>query len=319
MTHEFPVRLSRRRFLRGASAGAIALSTGSAFSSWPGWAGLQTVHKTADLEVLVMSDGHFFLPTHFLIVPDAPPAERQAVLQASGDPGDRVQLTNNVAIIRARSDLILVDAGAGPRHQPTSGKLSSNLKAAGIQPADITTVVLTHAHPDHLWGVLDADDTLTYPNARYAISARELDVWSAEDVLQTLPTALRQDRIVSGAKARLARIKDRIRTVRDGDDIATGVRVIATPGHTPGHISLELSGGDGLLIGADALTHALVSFQHPSWRVPVDHEADRGIETRLRLLDRLATDKVRLLGAHLPAGGAGFVERKDGAYRFVPA
>lgn len=311
--------LSRRRFLRGVSASAVALSTRPALSSWPHAAGLQTVHKTADLEVMVMSDGHFFLPTHFLIVPDAPPVERQAVLQASGDPGDQVQLTNNVAIIRTRSELILVDAGAGPRHQPTSGKLSSNLKAAGIQPADITTVVVTHAHPDHLWGVLDAGDTLTYPNARYVISARELEVWSAEDVELTLPAILRQGRIVSGARTCLAGIKPRIRTVRDGDEIAAGVRVIETRGHTPGHISLELSGGDGLLIGADALTHALVSFQHPSWRVPVDHEPDQGIATRLRLLDRLATDKMRLFGAHLPAGGAGFVERKGGAYRFVPA
>ena len=124
---------------------------------------------------------------------------------------------------------------------------------------------------------------------------------------------------MSGARNHLARIRDKVRTVRGGDEIASGVRVIETPGHTPGHISLELAGGDGLLIGADALTHALVSFQHPSWKVRVDHESDRGVATRLRLLDRLATDKMRLLGAHLPAPGAGFVERKDGAYRSVPA
>jgi glyoxylase-like metal-dependent hydrolase (beta-lactamase superfamily II) len=88
-------------------------------------------------------------------------------------------------------------------------------------------------------------------------------------------------------------------------------------GHTPGHISVEVAGGDGLVIAGDALTHVLISFQHPSWKVPVDHEADRGISTRLRLLDRLATDKRRLVAAHLPFPGAGFVERKDRAYRFV--
>ena len=81
-------------------------------------------------------------------------------------------------MIRARSDLILVDAGAGPRHQPTAGKLAANLKAAGIEPAAVTLVVLTHGHPDHLWGVLDADDHLIYPNATYVLSAREWDVWS---------------------------------------------------------------------------------------------------------------------------------------------
>ena len=95
--------------------------------------------------------------------------------------------------------------------------------------------------------------------------------------------------------------------------------MIATPGHTQGHISLELAGGDGLVISGDALTNAIISFQHPSWRVPVDHDPDRGISTRVRLLDQLATDKLRLVGAHLPFPGTGFVERKDGAYRFVPA
>ena len=86
------------------------------------------------------------------------------------------------------------------------------------------------------------------------------------------------------------------------------------------YVGLATSFVGGLLvIGGDALTNTIISFQHPSWRVPVDHEPDRGISTRLRLLDQLATDKRRLVGAHLPFPGTGFVERKDGAYRFVPA
>ena len=134
------------------------------------------------------------------------------------------------------------------------------------------------------------------------------------------PAVLANDRIVGGVTGRLARIKDKVRMVRGGDEITSGVRVLETRGHTPGHISLEVVGGDGLVIGADALTHPLsFSFQHPSWRVPVDHEADHGIATRQRLLDRLATDRMRLVGAHLPFPGTGFAERKDGAYRFVPA
>jgi glyoxylase-like metal-dependent hydrolase (beta-lactamase superfamily II) len=316
---ELQVRLlSRRDFLSGVSAAAVAVATGARLShAWSG--GLQTVHKSGSLEVLVRSDGHFFLPTDFLIAPDSPPAERQAVLKAVRATDNQLQLPNNVAVIKGRSELILVDAGAGPRHQPTSGKLAENLKAAGIQAAAITSVVLTHAHPDHLWGVLDAGGDPIYPNATYVISARELDVWSDPNLLRTLPPALANERIVSGASRHLARIKDKIKAVRGGDEIGSGVRVIETPGHTPGHISVELTGGDGLLIGGDALTHPVVSFQYPSWRVSVDHEADRAIATRLRLLDRLATDKVRLLGAHLPFPGTGYVERKDGAYRFVPA
>ena len=267
----------------------------------------------------MLSDGHFLLPTDFLLAPDSPPADRDAVLKAAAPAGDQLQLPNNVAVIRSRSALILVDVGTGPRHQPTSGKLAENLKAAGIQPAAITMVVLTHGHPDHLWGLLDAGDNLIYPNATYVIAAREWDLWSDPNVLRTLPPALANDRIVSGATNHLARIKDKVKMVRGGDEITSGVRVLETRGHTPGHFSLEVAGGDGLVIGGDALTHPVIAFQHPSWRVPVDHEADHGIATRRRLLDRLATDKVRLVGAHLPFPGTGFAERKDGAYRFVPA
>ncbi|HEX2477932.1 MAG TPA: MBL fold metallo-hydrolase [Geminicoccaceae bacterium] len=315
-------QVSRRRFLSGAAAGAVGVTAGMSLPVRPGWGNARTVHKSGDIEAIVVSDGYFVLPTGFLVTPDSPPAEREAALKAAGQSGDQLQLVNNVVVVRQRSDLILVDAGTGPRHQPTAGKLAQNLRAAGIEPAAITTVVLTHGHPDHLWGVLDAGDNPIYPNASYVTSARELDLWTDPDVLKMLPAVLpkeRQEQIAAGARNHLGRIKDKLTTVKGGDELASGVRVIGTPGHTPGHISVELAGGDGLIIGGDALTHVVISFQHPSWRVPVDHEADRGISTRLRLLDQLATDKLRLVCAHLPFPGTGFVERKDGAYRFVPA
>ena len=102
-----------------------------------------------------------------------------------------------------------------------------------------------------------------------------------------------------------------------GDDIVTGLRVIGTPGHTQGHVALELAGGDGLIVGGDVLTHPLITFQHPEWRTAADHVPDQAVATRRALLDRLATDRAKLIGFHLPYPGVGMVERKDGAYRFV--
>ena len=319
MSHSRADRLSRRCMLGGMAAGTAAVGAGTLFPLRRAWAIARTVHKYADLEAIVVSDGHFVLPTAFLVAPDAPAAEREAALKAAGQTGDQFQLVNNVVVIRRQSDLILVDAGTGPRHQPTAGKLAENLKAAGIQPADVTTVVLTHGHPDHLWGVLDAGDNPIYPKASYVVSAREWDLWADPNVLQKLPAGLPRERIVSGAQSHFARIGDKVRMVRGGDEIVSGIRVIETPGHTQGHISLELAGGDGLVISGDALTNAIISIQYPSWRVPVDHEPDRGISTRLRLLDQVVTDKRRLVSAHLPFPGTGFVERKDRGYRFVPA
>jgi glyoxylase-like metal-dependent hydrolase (beta-lactamase superfamily II) len=309
--------LSRREFLAGAAAGTLAFTGHVGLAFGTAQASARLVHKSGELEALVVSDGHFVLPLGWLVTADAPPAEREAALKAAGQGGDEIQLVHNVTVIRSPSDVILVDAGAGPRHQPTSGKLAANLSAAGIPPASITTVILTHGHPDHLWGVLDADDRPIYPNASYIVSAVEWDLWADPDVARKLPTVLSGDRLASGAKNHFSRIKDKVKMVRGGDEIASGVRVIDTPGHTQGHLSVEIKGGDGLLISGDALTHKVISFQHPSWRVPLDHEADRSVSTRLRLLDRLAADKLQLVAAHLPFPGYGRVERKDGAYRFV--
>ena len=203
-------RVSRRRFLSGAAAGAVGVTAGMSLPTRPGWGNARTVHKSGDLEAIVVSDGYFVLPTGFLVTPNSPPAEREAALKAAGQSGDQLQLVNNVAVVRQRLDLILVDAGTGPRHQPTAGKLAENLKAAGIEPAAITTVVLTHGHPDHLWGVLDASDNPIYPNASYVTSARELDLWADPNVLQTLPPVLpkeRQEQIAAepGATSRASR------------------------------------------------------------------------------------------------------------------
>ncbi len=189
--------------------------------------------------MLVVSDGRFILPTGFLVNPEAPPAERNAALKATSQGGDKIEMANNVTVIRNRSEVLLVDAGTGPRHQPTAGKLSDNLKAAGIQPASITHVVLTHGHPDHLWGVLDANDNPIYPNASYVVSAVEWDVWADQDVMQKMPAVLANDRIVHGARNHFSRVRDKVRMVRHGDEIVSGVRVIGTPGHTPGHMSVE--------------------------------------------------------------------------------
>jgi glyoxylase-like metal-dependent hydrolase (beta-lactamase superfamily II) len=278
--------MARRGFLAGTAAGAATFGTGIAVWSRPGSANARPIYKSGDVEVLVVSDGHFVLPMGFLVTPEAPLAEREVVLRAAGQGGEQIQLVNNVTVIRKQLEVILVDTGSGPRHQPTAGKLVENLRAAGIQPASVTKVVLTHGHPDHLWGVLDANNDLIYPNASYMISTVEWNVWDDPDVLQKLPAALPKEWIVEGAKNHFSRIRDKVVMVREGYEIVSGVHVFDSPGHTPGHISVEVAGGDGLVISGDALTHVLISFHYPSWKVPVDHDADRGISTRLRLLDR---------------------------------
>jgi len=235
---------------------------------------------------------------------------------AAGELGEQYQSPTNVTLLRTASDLILVDMGSGDRFMPSAGKLWDNLKAAGIDKARITKVIFTHGHPDHLWGAVDELDELMIPDATFFVAGAEWDFWSGDTATQGLPA----DRagFVTGARRNYAAIKDRVKLMKPGDEIVAGVRIIDTAGHTQGHVSLELAGGDGVIVGGDALTHALISFQHPEWRPTADHVPDQAVATRLRLLDRLATDRATLIGFHLPYPGVGTAERKDGMYRFVP-
>jgi glyoxylase-like metal-dependent hydrolase (beta-lactamase superfamily II) len=272
-------------------------------------------------EITIVSDGHFVLPPPNLaadvgfLYPDTPRPELEAFLKGVGLSIDRVQLPNNVTLIRAPSDLILVDTGAGGGWQPTAGKLAENLQMAGIDRAKVTKVVFTHAHPDHLWGVADDGGVLRFPNAGYFVAEKEWDFWMAEDVVKKLPENFQ--RFALGAKRDLSRIKDKLKTVKPGDDIVNGVRILDTSGHTPGHISLEIAGGEGLIVVGDVVANAAVSFAHPEWRFAIDSIPELAITSRRRLLDRAANDKTRLLGSHWPYPGLGAAERKGGAYRFV--
>lgn len=265
---------------------------------------------------MVVSDGHLVLPTSFL-APGAPAPEREALLKAAGQTGEQYDSPTNVTLIRSDRDLILVDMGSGDRFMPTAGKLWENLKAAGIDKTKITKVIFTHGHPDHLWGTIDELDDLVTPDAGFFVAGAEWDFWNSENATRGLPAE--RAGLVTGARRNYAAIKTKVKMVKAGDEIVAGLRIIDTLGHTQGHVSLELAGGDGLIVGGDALTHPLISFQHPEWKPIADHVPDEAIATRLKLLDRLATDRSKLIGFHLPYPGVGTVERKDGAYRFVPA
>ena len=293
----------------GTAAAAAALGRNVTASAAP-------PHRLAvgTFDVTVVSDGHLVLPTSFL-APDAPDAERSAILAESGATGAEFNSPTNCTLIRAGAERILVDTGSGPHFMPTAGKLADNLDAAGIDRSTITMVVYTHGHPDHLWGVVDDFDEPVFARAKYVVAATEWDFWHGASALAGLPAE--RAGFGTGARRSFAHIKDKVRMVKPGDDIVAGVRVLATPGHTQGHVSLEVAGGEGLVIGGDALTHALISFRHPEWRPQADHVPDLAAATRARLLDRLATDRMKLIGFHLPWPGAGYVERKDGAYRFV--
>ena len=299
--------LDRRTFLAASAAGFAARAL-------PAVAATPNAFRHGAFDVTVVSDGHLVLPTSFL-APGAPPPERDALLKAAGQPGEQYNSPTNITLIRTSSDLILIDMGSGDRFMPTAGKLWDNLKAAGIDKAKVTKVVFTHGHPDHLWGIVDELDDLVIPDAAFYVASAEWDFWTGENATRGLPAE--RAGFVTGARRNYTAIKDRVKMVKAGDEIVSGLRIIDTPGHTQGHVSIELAGADGLIVGGDALIDPVIYFRHPEWYYTGDHMPDQAATTRRKLLDRLAADRSKLIGFHLPYPGVGTVERKDSAYRFV--
>jgi len=264
-----------------------------------------------------LSDGHLSFPLTFYL-PDAPPEERTSLLQANGYDAETVTPDCNVTLFRNGDRLILFDTGSGSRFMDSAGLLPQSLETLGIDPEDVTDVVFTHAHPDHLWGVLDDFDEPLFSNATHHISKIEWDFWTDENTMDKMPET--QKSFAAGAKRNLEAIEEGIVRFEFGTEILPDVFALDTSGHTPGHASFEIQQrGDRFLVIGDAITHPVVSFQRPDWTLGTDQDGEKAIRTRKMLLDRLASEKIGFLGYHLTAPGIGYAERHAGAYRFVPA
>eukprot|EP00903_Cladosiphon_okamuranus_P002165 g2163.t1 len=267
-----PYCLSRRTLLAGGIAAA-----GAGFTGLP-QAFAEASFTLGDHDISVFSDGNLTLPMSF-VLPDKSEAEITDLMKPHGLATDTLTPDCNITLLTSGDRLILFDVGAGPNFQPSAGELPGKLEEAGIDPSDITDVVLTHAHPDHLWGILDDFDDPLYPEASIWVPEAEWDYWRADDTLAKTPEARKS--FVVGAQSRFEAIVDQVSMVRPGQEFLPGVEAVDTSGHTPGHMSYVLhGGGDSVMVLGDAITNAVISFEKPGWASGSDQDAEKGIATR---------------------------------------
>lgn len=299
------MKFSRRLFLQS--------SVLFPFASHPVWAQSSLMAGGARLDTL--SDGHLVLPKSFALG-DMAPTMADAILADYGITGDVLEPDCNVTLLRTGDRTILFDVGAGPDFMGSAGKLPDAFDALGVDPFDVTDVIFTHAHPDHLWGVLDDFGDLGFPDANYYMGRAEWDYWTDPNTVSTIGEA--RQTFAVGAANRLGLLADRINLFDDGAEIVAGVVARETPGHTPGHMAFAVQmGGESVMIVGDSIVNHHLAFERPAWRSGSDQDADLAIKTRLALLDQLATDRMRLIGYHLPGGGMGYAERRGDGYVFV--
>jgi len=265
----------------------------------------------------ILSDGDLALPGIFPLADANEDAEIKQLFKKYGLPVDQSSPDCNLAVWQSADRNVLFDLGSGPNFMPTSGKLLSSMEEAGLDPQDITDVLFTHAHPDHLWGLLDEFDDLLCPNAEYHMARQEWDYWRADNTLDRTPEHRKS--FVVGAQNRFAYLEDQISLFDFGQEVVAGIEALDTSGHTPGHTSFALyNNSDSLVLLGDAVTHIALSFEKPGWLSPSDQDPAKAAQTRGSLLDRLSVEKSAIVGFHLPHPGHGRVMVEGQHYRYEP-
>ncbi|WP_187431907.1 MBL fold metallo-hydrolase [Roseobacter fucihabitans] len=302
--------LSRRRFLHKAAGLAAGSVCGMTFAS-----AHAEIHL-GDIRLDVVKDGSLTLPGALIFDP-MPQADLNPILKKYQLSATQLTRPCNVTVMRQGERTILFDVGAGAGFSPDTGQLLASLDSLDIAPEDVTDVVFTHAHPDHLWGVLDDFDDPLFNRARYMIGTKEWDYWLNPNTVTDIGEA--RASFAVGAERRLRMIEDNVQFFGDGDEILPGVVARATYGHTPGHMSFEVrDGSTSVMILGDCIGNHHVAFERPDWPSGADHDQTTAARTRLSLLDQLAHEQIRIIGFHLVGDGIGHVDKTPGGYRFVP-
>uniref|UniRef100_B0T9P6 Beta-lactamase domain protein n=1 Tax=Caulobacter sp. (strain K31) TaxID=366602 RepID=B0T9P6_CAUSK len=260
--------------------------------------------KIGSLEAISLRDGGLTVPNDNKVLGvGRTPEEVAAVLTGAGAPGETISLSIQPLLVRTGERLVLIDTGVGSGMGGAGGKLHSSLTAAGVDPADITEILISHSHGDHVGGLVGADGKLLFPNAVIRIEANEWDFMQANAELKSVVDA----------------ILPKIQVFRYGSEVAPGITAVEIAGHTPGHSGFEIvSGAEKLLYIGDAMHSSIISVQKPDWQIQFDNDAPVATASRIALDERAAANNLRLYGYHFAYPGVGRIEKTGDTYRWVP-
>ncbi len=276
--------------------------------------------KVGDIDVLVVSDGVLPLPTQML-GHNVSAAERAPWFREMYLPPDALDWALNVMVVRSGDRNILIDAGLGmdpDLNLPRAGQLIRRLGASGIDLGEITDVVITHLHMDHIGGLLvDGVKEQLHPELRIHVAAAEVDFWKAPDFTRTNMPPGFPDALRATATHFLAEYGGYVRTFDEVQEIAPGVTAHRTGGHTPGHSVVRLSSnGEALTFAGDAIF--AVGFEQPNWHNGFEHDPEGAAQVRITLLNELAGTGEMLVASHLPFPSVGRVSADGDVFRWVP-
>ncbi|MES0879063.1 MBL fold metallo-hydrolase [Roseibium sp. SCP14] len=319
------ISLSRRSLFAAAGAGALAVAGGVSLIPSPVQAAAPKAgeplagalrYKVGDFEVTALLDGYLDVTPEVVVGYEE--AEGQRMRDAALIDGNALRIPVNAYLVNTGDRLVLVDAGTSDALGPTMGRLPSALAAAGVTADQIDAVLITHMHPDHLFGAVDGDGNPVFKNAELILPEVDNAFWYDDAAMNGAPEQFKP--FFLGARRAAEAYKDKQTLFSGEKEILPGVSAMALPGHTPGHSGYVFdSNGETLVIAGDIIHMTVYQFERPDWGIGFDIDAPTAAETRKKFFDQAASDKLFFAGAHIPFPGMGRVVKNADGYRFVAA
>lgn len=316
--------LTRRSLLAGTAAAAALPFAGAApaMAAAP-LAGKQGPafyrYKVGAFECTSLSDGGIVFPFPETLVANAPRDQQIAAGEAGGFPKGMAVFPFNPQLVNTGSKLVLIDTGSGPGATGRGlGRLAANMAAAGVDPKAVDAVIISHLHPDHTQGLRSADGGLAFPNAEVMVPTADWAFWMNAANAEKVPAFMRG--AFAAAQASFKGLEDKVTRYEGGKELVTGITAIATPGHTPGHMSFVVASGNSkAMVQSDVTNIPELFLRYPDWKFVWDIDGDLAVQTRKKFHDMAAAERALVVGYHFHFPGMGFVEKSGTGYRLIPA
>jgi glyoxylase-like metal-dependent hydrolase (beta-lactamase superfamily II) len=313
--------LDRRTFLAGSALLAGAALAQPAAARAPGataqGAGVYR-YNLGNFQLTALYDGVWYVPIDEKFVRNASSAEVNDALAAAFLPPRILPVSFTALLVNTGTKLVLIDTGTAGQIADTAGSLLDNVKAAGIDPKAVDTILISHFHPDHIDGIKTKDGAKIFPNAEVAVPEPEWDFWMDDVNMSKSEGAVK--RYFLNARRIFKDIAGEVRRFKPGSEVATGIESVAAFGHTPGHTAFAIhSGNQSMLAMSDTVRNPYLFARHPDWQPAFDMDGPQAVAARRRMLDRVAGERMPIEAYHFPFPACGNIARTASGYEFVPA
>ena len=313
--------LNRRSFLAGAAGCAALVNPARAAAPAAKIQGPGVYrYKLGSYQLTALYDGTWFLPIDGKFVRNASGGAVRQAFAAAFLPPRVLPISFTALMVNTGRKLVLIDTGTAGQVADTAGVMLDNFAAAGVKPADVDTILISHFHPDHINGIKTKDGGKVFPNAEILVPEGEWAFWMDDANMARADAKSPVHRYFLNARRIFNDIAKEVRRFKPGAEVAPGIESVAAFGHTPGHTAYAIhSGGHSLLAMSDAVREPWLFARHPDWQPSYDMDGPLAAKTRRAMLARAAADRMPVEAYHFPFPACGHIVKNGSGFELAPA